>query len=222
MKRGGIRYPATTTKEDPMSNEGEKAVAAEAAPVNPIRANDLRRQAAQMLEEATRIDRLVAAEELRRREERRPKMPPVHEGESAVVIFTKYQAGREYHYAAVGWRQGRSVRWAVTGNTTDRLNWPGLLQFIGEGNWPSLRVVTDTENIGPSPDEEEPMAERMGSFGRVLGTSGVVDPLVSAEVPRYADGGVVRGGGAGGAGGHTGVYGIVVRGGNPFGQEDRY
>ncbi|AKY02803.1 hypothetical protein AVV09_gp90 [Mycobacterium phage BrownCNA] len=217
MKRGGIRYPATTTKEDPMSdNEGEKAVAAEAAPVNPIRANDLRRQAAQMLEEAGRIDRLVAAEELRRREERRPKMPPVHEGESAVVIFTKYQAGREYHYAAVGWRQGRSVRWAVTGNTTDRLNWPGLLQFIGEGNWPSLRVVTDTENIGPSPDEEEPVAERMGAYGRVLGTSGVVDPLVHAEVPRYADGGVVRG--QGGSGGRA--YGITVV--SPFGREDRY
>lgn len=185
-------------------NEGEKAVAAE-APVNPIRANDLRRQAAQMLEEATRIDRLVAAEELRRREERRPKMPPVDEGNGAVVMFTKYQAGREYHYAAVGWRQGHSVRWAVTGNTTDRLNWPGLLQFIGEANWPSLRVVIDTTRIGPDPDEEAPVAERMGAYGRVLSTSSVVDPLVHAEVPRYGQSRFARGG--------------VV---SPFGAEDRY
>lgn len=196
--------------------EGEKGMAeTQAAPVNPIRARDLREQAAQMLEEATRIDRLVAQEELRRREEARPKMPPLAEGESATVIFTKYQAGREYHYAAVGWRQGRSVRWAVTGQTTDRLNWPGLLQFIGEANWPSLRVVTDTENIGPSPDEEAPVAERMGSFGRVLGTyapGGVVDPLVRAEVP--------GGAGAGGAGGRMGVYGLVVRGSGPFDRDN--
>lgn len=202
------------------NNEGEKAVAAEAAPVNPIRARDLREQAAAMLEEAGRIDRLVAQEELRRREERRPKCPHVGDGEHAVVSFTKYQAGREYAYAAVGWRVGRALRWTVTGQNTDRLNWPGLLQFIGEANWPSLYLMTPGERLGPDADDEEPVAERMGSYGRVLGTSGVVDPLVSAEVPRYAEGGVVRGGG--GAGGNAGVYGIVVRGGSPFGREDRY
>ncbi|AKF14351.1 hypothetical protein SEA_VINCENZO_89 [Mycobacterium phage Vincenzo] len=175
-----------------MSNDtdAEKAVAADPTPTlgNAIH---LRNQAAAMLEEAARIDRLVAAEELRRREERKPKQPDLGDAGSVAVTFTKYQAGREYAYAAVGWRVGQSTRWTVTGQNTDRLNWPGLLQFIGEANWPSLHVVVGLKRIGPDPAEEEPVAERMGSYGRVAGTyspGGVVDPLVRAEVPRVGTG----------------------------------
>ena len=99
----------------------------------------------------------------------RPKCPNVTEGAPTFVTFTKYQAGREYAYAAVGWRTGRSIRWAVTGATTERYNWRGLLAFIGEANWSTIRVVTDQEYLLESGDEP-PVAEEMGSYGRVLST----------------------------------------------------
>ena len=196
-------------------NEGEKATVEPSLPSQLMSAAALRSQAAQLLEEATRIDRLVAAEELRRREERKPKQPDVVPSlngmPTAVVVFTKYQSGRLYGYAAVGWRVGNAVRWTVTGQNTDRMNWPGLLQFIGEANWPSLHVVSGLDRIGPDPEDEAPVAEVMGDYGQVrrsYSPGGVVDPLVRAEVP----------GSAGGAGGP--LYGIVLRGGgNPFGRE---
>lgn len=106
----------------------------------------------------------------------RPQMPDVGgEGDRAIVCFTKYQSGREYNYAAIGWRQGRSVRWAVTGQTTDRMNWPGLLSFIGEANWPSLHSMTEDRLLGPLPGQEAPVRERMGSYGRVLSQEHVAD-----------------------------------------------
>lgn len=103
---------------------------------------------------------------------RRPQMPEigVEPGDHAVVCFAKYQGGREYHYAALGWRVGRNVRWAVTGQTTDRMNWPGLLVFIGEANWHTLVRMGQTQLLGPTPENEPPARERMGSFGRVMGT----------------------------------------------------
>ncbi|QJD51391.1 hypothetical protein SEA_RAWRGERTHAT_88 [Mycobacterium phage RawrgerThat] len=195
-------------------NEGEKAESV-VAPPNPASASYLRDQAAKMLEEASRIDRLVAAEELRRREERKPKCPQVDDGDYAVVIFTKYQAGREYRYAAVGWRVGRALRWTVTGQNTERMNWPALLQFVGEANWPSLHQVTNTVRIGPEPDDEAPVSEVIGAYGRVLGSyspGGVVDPLVRAEVP------TVHGGAGGGGRGGFAAGGLVFGPGSPFGR----
>jgi hypothetical protein len=104
----------------------------------------------------------------------RPKMPEVDAADSTpVVVFSKYQSGREYHFAAIGWRQGRSVRWAVTGEETDRFNWPGLLNFIGEANWGTLRHVVTTVPLLP-PGAEPPVAEKMGAFGRVIRTDTVV------------------------------------------------
>ncbi|AYB69133.1 hypothetical protein SEA_EAGLEHORSE_85 [Mycobacterium phage Eaglehorse] len=56
-------------------------------------ARELRRQAA-----------LLAQAQL---EASRPRMPELGgEGDHAVVSFTKYQSGREYRYAAIGWRVG--------------------------------------------------------------------------------------------------------------------
>lgn len=114
----------------------------------------------------------------------RPQMPEVAEGDCPVVYFTKYQGGREYHYAAIGWRVGRSVRWAVTGQVTDRMNWPGLLVFIGKANWPSLVHMTGGAHLLPA-GAEPPVAERMGSFGRVHST---VD-LHAGEDDGYTPGG---------------------------------
>lgn len=155
-------------------------------------AAELRAQAAQMMADASRLDREVAQAELERREALKPKMPEVAEAAPVVVAFSKYQSGREYNYAAVGWRVGRQVRWTTTGQGGDRLNWPGLLQFIGEANWPSLRVMNDGDSLLPE-GAEPPVVERMGSYGRVLGSS-VVDPLVRAEVPGYGRGRFARGG----------------------------
>jgi hypothetical protein len=106
--------------------------------------------------------------EARRAEEeaRKPKMPVVDADATPVVVFSRYQSGREYAYAAIGWRVGRSVRWAVTGHNTQRFNWPGLLNFIGESNWATLRHVVTTVPLLPE-GEEPPVAETMGSYGRV-------------------------------------------------------
>ncbi|ABE67485.1 hypothetical protein PBI_QYRZULA_75 [Mycobacterium phage Qyrzula] len=120
-------------------------------------ARELRRQAA-----------LLAQAQL---EASRPRMPELGgEGDHAVVSFTKYQSGREYRYAAIGWRVGRSVRWAVTGETTSRYNWNGLLEFIGEANWPSLYLMVVDKLLGPTPGNEPPVSEKMGPFGRVEST----------------------------------------------------
>ncbi|AYD82074.1 hypothetical protein I5G60_gp82 [Mycobacterium phage Saguaro] len=112
---------------------------------------------------------------------RRPKEPTPGD-EPEYVVFRRYTSGREYHYAAVGWRIGNTVRWAVTGQETRRFNWAGLLEFIGETNWNSIRVVTDTLAVLP-PGAEPPAAEYMGAFGKVKRTESVVEPLVRAEVP---------------------------------------
>lgn len=156
------------------------AEAAEAA------ARDMRREAAQLA---------LAAEEARR-----PRMPEIGGADDhAIVSFTKYQSGREYNYAAIGWRQGHSVRWTITGETTDRFNWPGLLRWIGEGNWPSIQLMVEAESLAPQ--VESAVQERMGAFGRVVGT---VEPLVRAEVPRS---GVIGPFAAGGLlGGYAGGY----------------
>ncbi|AER49401.1 hypothetical protein STINGER_87 [Mycobacterium phage Stinger] len=197
-------------------NEGEKATVEPSLPSQLMSAAALRSQAAQLLEQASQVDRAVAEAELARREARRPKQPTVEHGSAVVVGFTKYQAGREYAYAAVGWRVGNAVRWTVTGQTTDRLNWPGLLQFIGEANWPSLDRLAGVERLGPEPEDEEPVAERMGAYGRVLGTyspGSVVDPLVRAEVPQ------AHGGAGGGGRGGFAAGGVVVGPRSPFGRE---
>ncbi|AEJ94615.1 hypothetical protein FDI63_gp091 [Mycobacterium phage ChrisnMich] len=201
-----------------MSNENEDAKATEPQSLPPQLASAaaLRAKAAELLAQAGEVDRAVAEAELARREARKPKQPDVEHGSAVVVGFTKYQSGRTYAYAAVGWRYGNAVRWTVTGQTTDRFNWPGLLQFIGEANWPSMDRLTGVERLGPDPEDEEPVAERMGTFGRVLGSyspGGVVDPLVRATVPQ-AHGGV----GGGGRGGFA-AGGVVFGGGSPFGRE---
>ncbi|AGU92001.1 hypothetical protein ADAWI_89 [Mycobacterium phage Adawi] len=198
-------------------NEGEKATVEPSLPSQLMSAAALRSQAAQLLEQASQVDRAVAEAELARREARKPKQPALGgAGDRAVVAFTKYQAGREYAYAAVGWRVGGAVRWTVTGQNTDRMNWAGLLQFIGEANWPSLHLMTESELLGPMPDDEAPVAERMGAYGRVLGSyspGSVVDPLVRAEVPQ------AHGGAGGGGRGGFAAGGVVFGPGSPFGRE---
>lgn len=138
---------------------------------NVITAAELRRQAAQAREIAAQLARDADAATRAELEASRPRCPLIgSDAESALVSFTRYQSGREYRYAAVGWRTGRSIRWAVTGANTDRFNWPGLLAFIGEANWPSIRLLEEGEPLLP-PGTEPPVAEKMGRYGRVLGSS---------------------------------------------------
>ncbi|AYP70074.1 hypothetical protein I5G62_gp88 [Mycobacterium phage CRB2] len=138
---------------------------------NVITAAELRRQAAQAREIAEQLARDASAATRAELEASRPKCPVlIGEGDSAMVGFTRYQSGREYRYAAIGWRTGRSVRWMVTGEETRRFNWPGLLAFIGEANWSSLVRLVEGERLLPE-GVEPPVAEEMGRFGRVLGSS---------------------------------------------------
>jgi hypothetical protein len=137
------------------------------------------RTAAQLYAEARQAQRI--AEELvhqavtaaqAEHEARQPKMPEVTADQPVFLSFAKYTGGRSYNYAAVGWKQGgQHVRWAVTGTETRRFNWLGLLQFIGEANWHTLVHRDGGKGIGPTaPAEEVPVAERIGSYGRVTGT----------------------------------------------------
>jgi hypothetical protein len=151
---------------------------------NIVSAAELRARAREAAAEASRLTREADAATAAERAASRPQMPPVGgTGDRAIVCFTRYQSGREYNYAALGWQLGRSVRWAVTGRRR-RFNWAGLLDFIGEANWGSLHLMHEARLLGPLPGAEPAVAERMGSFGKVLAT----EPVGEAVQP-YADGG---------------------------------
>ena len=129
----------------------------------PPTADALRARAQAMLADAARLERQEAMDRHRARLARRPVMPEIaNPSDSAVVVFNRYQSGKDYGYAAHGWREGSAVRWVVTGQNTERFNWQGLLEWIGEANWHSLHVVTDVKRIGPDPEDDTPS-------GRVTG-----------------------------------------------------
>lgn len=137
-----------------------------------ITAAKLREEAAKAREIAEQLARDAAAATAAEAEASRPRCPTIGEGEHVFVGFERYQSGRAYVYAAIGWRTGRNVRWAITGNETRRFNWPGLLAFIGESNWGTLHRMNMGERLLPE-GLEPPIAERMGSYGRV---TGMADP----------------------------------------------
>lgn len=117
---------------------------------------------------------------------RRPKMPDCSEG-ARYVTWSKYQSGREYAFAAVGWvvpasrghMRAERTYWAVTGEESGRHNWAALLKIIGEENWSTLHVVETQTRIGPDPQDEPPVSMSMGSFGVVRGVR------VGARLPGY-------------------------------------
>lgn len=186
-------------------NEAPERATEGRATAAPVTAAQLRAEAARAREAAEQLTRQAAEMAVAEEEARKPQCPQVMEGAPTYVTFTRYMNGREYAYAAVGWRIGRSVRWAVTGSEERRFNWPALLQFVGEANWSTLRVVTDQEPI-LTPGGEPPVAEVMGRYGRVQGTEVVDDDSVVAILttrspftPRsasgrgFAPGGIIRG-----------------------------
>lgn len=133
--------------------------------------HELMAQAAQAEQAAKALRAQAALLAVEIEKARTPQMPDVNDDGPQVVTFTRYMGGREYSYAAVGWRLGRSVRWSVTGQAESRFNWPGLLAFIGEANWSSLALVTDRVLIGPPESQEPPVVEAMGRYGRVQRTT---------------------------------------------------
>ena len=140
----------------------------------------LREKAASLLREADELRRLKLEAERSAAEARKPKMPRVTADKPAFVTFTRYLSGREYAYAAIGWRVGdNSVRWLVTSseNESRRRNWPGLLTFIGEANWSSIRPLIPGEPL-ITPEDEPLYVEHVGPSGRVIRT----------ETPRFGDG----------------------------------
>lgn len=149
-------------------------------------AAELHRQAEQAREIADELAKEATAAARAELEASRPKMPAVAEGATVIVAFARYQSGRNYDYAAVGWRDGRSVRWAVTGQEGRRFNWPGLLAWVGEANWPSLRIMT-TGSYLITEGSEPAVAETMGRYGRVLHTETISDDSVAAGVLRHAE-----------------------------------
>lgn len=137
-------------------------------------AAELRREAA---ESAARAKRLrVEAAEIERAERlaRTPRMPHIPDGEHRVVLFEKLMSGRSYGFAAVGWRIGGQVRWTVTGNDGEyRHNWAGLLAYVGETNWSTIRLVTGTSPL-LAPGDEPAASEKMGPFGKPYAGGGLI------------------------------------------------
>lgn len=167
-------------------NEAPERGETVAAPSAPVTASQLRAEAARARAIAEELTRQAAEQAVAEEEARKPRCPQVMEGAPTYVTFTRYMNGREYAYAAVGWRAGRSVRWAVTGSEDRRFNWPALLQYVGEANWSTLRVVTDQEPI-LTPGGEPPVAEVMGRYGRVRGTEPVEDDSVVGIIVGLGD-----------------------------------
>lgn len=127
-------------------------------------AAELHREADAAQERYHALRRAARAAEKAEDAARRPKEPRPKPDLPEYVLFARYQGGRIYHYAAVGWNQGGQVRWAVTGQEARRFNWPGLLEFIGETNWSSLQHVTNSAEMVPA-GAEPPAAETVGPFG---------------------------------------------------------
>jgi hypothetical protein len=160
-------------------------------------ARSYRIEAAAVEAEADRLEQAAL-------EAAKPKEPDLLGG-ATIVTFTKYESGRIYSYAAVGWRlDRRQSRWAITASVKParsgygssrvvvdehgRYTWSGLLSFIGEANWPSIARVASVEYL--LGDRAEPsVREVMGTYGKVAGTENV-EPWHGKAGP-FAPGGPV-------------------------------
>lgn len=128
-----------------------------------------------------------AAIEAKMREDAKPREPDLSNG-PVHLSFVRDLRDRAYTYGAVGFRRavglyGRdriecSVRWVITASRigvaqgakeAGRYNWNGLLEFIGEANWPTIRMMTPGDFLFGAKDAP-PMVERMGDYGSVLRT----------------------------------------------------
>jgi len=158
-----VRQEATSRKR---TTEGH----AVAAPVTP---SQLLHQAAEAERAAQHFRAQAALMAHAMEEARRPVEPDASEG-AVYVAFSKYQSGREYAYAAVGWAVGRQQRWAITrlhgSDGPTRYNWAALLQFMGEANWGTLQLLAPHGDPLVPAGNEPPAVEVMGNYGRVVGT----------------------------------------------------
>lgn len=129
-------------------------------------ARGLREEAVEATARAKQLRAEAAEIERAEREAAKPKEPAIASGEHRVVLFEKYMSGRSYGFAAIGWRGNSQTRWTVTGSDGEyRHTWAGLLSYIGEANWSTLRMVTGTSPL-LAPGAEPAASERMGPFGR--------------------------------------------------------
>jgi hypothetical protein len=134
---------------------------ADELPPPTVTSTQLRKEAEQASRIAAELRRQATIAAKAERDARRPAMPEA----GSIVIFTRYQSGRAYQYAAVSWRVGEHVRWAVTGTEARQFNWPGLLGFIGEINWDTIAVVTGSRHL-VAPGDEPAAAQTVGRYGR--------------------------------------------------------
>jgi hypothetical protein len=140
-------------------------------------AADLRAEARRLNREAKRVEEFEVARDRALREMRKPKEPTTDPtgADMVIVRFVKFMSGTEYHYAAVRFGRGQSRRWAVTNcaqGDQGRYTWTGLMDFVGEANWPSLALVTAVEFL-LGPFDEPVVKETIGAYGKVIGTEGV-------------------------------------------------
>lgn len=136
-------------------------------------AAELRSEAIALVAQADSLERNEAFARQLAEYERRPKAPKLKDGEARIIAFERYLSGRGYVYAAVGWRQGSNTRWCVTATGRaeqgGRYNWQGLLKFIGEANWGTIREMLYGEPL-IAPADEPAVVEQIGPYGRVAGT----------------------------------------------------
>lgn len=91
------------------------------------------------------------------RQGRRPAMPGVRLSSDVptIITFTRRLSGKDYRYAAVGFRRGPRCEavWATTGREQTNYTWNALLGFIGPDNWGSIEVVAKLAPVATVADQ---------------------------------------------------------------------
>ena len=110
------------------------------------RAKDLRASVATLRSYADRLEQQAdRLEQQAERAARRPIEPAIEPGRIEVIVFSVGDPVRPQH-VAVGQHHEHDdrVRWAVVNPETALMTWDRLLDTIGESNWDTMRVVTET------------------------------------------------------------------------------
>lgn len=91
------------------------------------------------------------------REARRPNEPEALDGRSPIIRFDKrfHSGTKVYEYAAIG----IFGHWYLTGQNRDRFTWSELMEWIGEENWDSVRVLHGVREAKPEEVGDIPLGE---------------------------------------------------------------
>lgn len=144
----------------------------------------LREQAAELSRLALEMIKQAEAAEQKARDAAKPAEPAIGPNRPAFVTFVRRLGDIEYTYAAVGVKLiSGAMRWYPTGRmrparSTDTLgrSWEGLLDWIGESQWHTVRRLT----LAPALDVTASGGAVVTSGGSVV--AGGVDTMWTGEL----------------------------------------